>query len=280
MARAYEKYQPELKGSLMRAFQESNPAYWEALQNRPQDIERVREVIANAERELEAMEAHYQETRQERIAQEAADVWEARERDAKYMADPAREVVLNQNSILEEARKRTAQFHEFDKAHLITQANQNIQDVAEFKDRDGTFRKQEEIERMSEAEKETHIKAEIHAAKEKEKEAKFQARKLFASQREQLIETARENGSKQPEQEVSNLYKSMLGETEKQFHRDVHEVFQRYGWDYDKQQVEFYANPEPSDFEQEKHTQTQDIAAEHDIDMDVAVVDMEQDQSE
>jgi len=54
-----------------------------------------------------------------------------------------------------------------------------------------------------------------------------------------LIEEARERGSENPELDVSRAQREVRRRLESSIHRDIHNIYQEFGWDPKKQHVAF-----------------------------------------
>lgn len=257
MAREYEEYSKALRGTLRDQFRKANPEYWEKLQDRPHDVERVQEVLKQAEQQIERIELDYKESRLERIRDESVLVWNARAQMSQKSPQEVQDHVLSTNSVLQQARENVDLMHGYDVHRENEEAQETIQQIVNAEHRNPTYKSNEEIETMSDTDKEKSFKAEIHAAIQSRKTAEYQARKLFSSTREEMISTARENGSETPEQDVKGMYRGTMQNIESQCHRDIHEVFERYGWEYDKQNVSFQATVSEQEIDQAEHTGTE-----------------------
>jgi len=255
----YDEFHEELKGTLQSEFEKQNPKYWNDLQGRPRDIERARAIAGHTDDAEKVLDRNYEDERQDRISNHAIKVWHERSAMLGEVAEPVGQYIMTDQSILEEARKRADTEHQNDIAVVRRAENGAIQDVADGRHLEGKSSNQEEIKVMTEVEKKTHFKAEIHSAVDNSKQARIQAHKLFNNHetRDELIEKARENGSEHPEQDVQKLYHLALNDVDKQLHKDIHATFEKYGFDYDKKEVEFYTNPEPD--EQENNGQNYEI---------------------
>ena len=240
MPRRYERFTADLQGAARRAFEEANPGYWKTLQGRAGDIERVRRVEAHTEKTIRELEEEYQETRQDRIGRMALEVFEERIAVVPGYDTPIHEDRLSQTSILKEARKRVDLAHEGDLEAVRENSREAIRTLA-FNDHPEDTK---EGHTMSDQAREHHFKAAIHKAVEDAAEARNQARRLFAKNREVLIEEARTDGSEAPEKDVSIAQAQTMRQIDRQEHKDLHAAFLRYGWSRDAQEVEFHARDE------------------------------------
>lgn len=266
----YDEYRPRLKGSLKSEFSQANPEYWNLLQQRPRDIELARIVIGKAQEVERTLDQTYQATEQARISNHAIAVWEERSSLLSQVEKSAGQYMMSDTSILEEARKRAAHEQEQMRQQIFATRDKDIETIARGDHLIGHTATPQEIETMTDKEKDTHFKAEIHAAIDNAKKARIQASKLFNNPetRNDLIDKARENGSQHPEKDIQNLYRHALNDVDKQHHQEVHAVFEKYGFEYDKKDVEFYTRPEPADFDQS--VADQDIRViDPDIDIEI-----------
>ncbi|MEM7172431.1 MAG: hypothetical protein AAF530_19845 [Pseudomonadota bacterium] len=244
MPRTFQQIQEELKGRLKEAFGQSNPDYWSKLQGRPEDIERVKEVMNHSDDARRILEDNYKEERQERVAAVAIEVWNQRAGQFEYMAPQARAHILAENSILEEARKRAAAAHDQDLSMLNQNQDAAIERLADGDHFYGTTASPQEIAKMTTQEKATHFKAELHKLVDDANEARFQVTKVMNNERERILKEAEENGSEDPTKDVQAFQRSMYKGVQDKLHGDVHQLCVKYGYDTDRKEVAFLASPE------------------------------------
>jgi len=185
---------------------------------------------------------------QERVEKETLKIYD--ERSAPH-PHPKWEIadLYSEGSIHEEAIRRVKE----QIAHEQAQKEQS-RNVTNNVPQDERPSEKERIAAMPDEEKQKHFKAEIHKAVETAKTAREQARKIFYNDRERLIEEARNNGSQEPEKDVSIAQRKINRDIDQQEHRDIHAVFEKHGWDYDKQSVSF--SEEDRNEPQPNHDQT------------------------
>lgn len=91
----------------------------------------------------------------------------------------------------------------------------------------------------SENTRESHFKGDLHKAIDAAQTARRQASRSYMQRREELLEQARTMGSETPERDVARVQAAILKEIDRKEHRDVHAVFEKYGWEREKRQVNF-----------------------------------------
>ena len=111
---------------------------------------------------------------------------------------------------------------------------------------------------MSEQERATHFKAEVHKLIEDSNEARFQVSKMFNNERVRLLEEAKQNGSEKPLEDVIALRNSMYNAVQDKLHGDFHKLCLDYGYSKDHQQVQFFAEQEELGLQPRQETQAQD----------------------
>ncbi|MEM9421697.1 MAG: hypothetical protein AAF986_04185 [Pseudomonadota bacterium] len=259
MARPYSEYRESDKGKLQTAFIQSNPEYWAKLLQQPDQIERVKELRELTDDLRWELEEKYQEGRQERIAEKAVDVWNERVKQLDYIAPHAAAHLMAETSILEEARQRVSAEHERNLQRLQDNEREAIEEITDQETASIHPPTKEEIATMSDQQKDTHFKAELHKLIDDANEARFQTSKLANSQRQALLEEAQKNGSQDPQGDVKTVINGMYKSVQDKLHGDVHALCVKYGYDADRKQVEFYADqsnaeldlePQQNDYDQ------------------------------
>ena len=240
MARKFEEFHDDNKGNLVEAFKDANPDYWAKLQRSPQDIERVREILKFTDQTTEQWKEEQNETRKLRIAEEAIKIFEERTGQKPTPKSPGGVINLASESIFEEARKRIEK-REQGEIETIQQDGLKAVNIAA----NISEQKKEKLE-MSEEEK-THFKADLHKAVDDAQKARTQSRRLFFQERENLIEEAKLAGSQEPEKDVGIAQAKIMGNIDRQEHKDIHTVFETYGWERGKSAVEFQEGQETNE---------------------------------
>ena len=244
MARKLEDIEGEEKGELKKEFEVQNPAYWDALQNRPEDIVRVRKVLAHTQETVEELEADYRETKESRLARQELKVFEERSKQAFVLRTPLDEDRLSKHSIQKEARKREILALMSRLNAVETNGDKAIEAIT-YKDGCPKLQTEERsVANMSAEERATHFKGRVHEAVENAQKARRQASRLFNENREELVDRARASGSENPERDASRAQREIVDGVEKQLHADLHGIFVEAGWDRDHQAVEFMAHQE------------------------------------
>lgn len=239
--RSFTQFRNEEAGALKKEFEKSNPEYWAQIQGRSQDIERAKEVIKHTNDAQRILIENFREERTERIAQMAVEVWKERAQHHDYVAPHVAAYLMAENSVLQEAAKRVDEDHRQDLAALKKNEAEAIGRIAEGKHpQDQSFSKKE-IEAMTDQEKQTHFKAEVHKLIDASNEARFQVSKMMNNERERLLEEAKENGSENPQDDLKALQSSMYKAVKDKLHGDFHALCLKYGYSADQQHVAFYA---------------------------------------
>lgn len=233
MRRPFEQFSDEDKGKLVKAFERENPRCWQVLQSRPDDIDRAMEVLAHTQQTIEELQLEHAETRQDKIGREAIKVFQERSGNAHELSGPVVSAVLSEGAILEEARNRIAIREEAELEAIRVNGNRAVEIIADISE------DREELN-MSEIEKEGHFKADLHKAVDDAQKSRNQARRLFVQERDQLLEEASAIGSEAPEKDVSKAYGQTMRDIDRQEHKDIHAVFEDYGWERGKKTVEFH----------------------------------------
>ena len=257
MRRPFEQYQSEEKGALKNAFDQSNPEYWEKLQGRPQDIERAKEIIDHTEEAIRIVEENYREERQERVAKIAVEVWNERTRHYDHLVPHTRADLFSENSILSEARRRCDEQHRKDLANIQNNQKVSVQQLADGEQLYGQTTSTEEIAKMTDQQKKTHFKAELHKLIDDSSEARFQVSKIMNNERDRMLKEAKESGSQDPYKDVQGFQSRMYRDVQEKLHGDIHALCIKYGYEVDRQQVEFHANPENKSTEHVQDGETQ-----------------------
>lgn len=244
MPRKYEEYSNTDQNKLVAEFSKQNPEYWSRLQNKPEDIHRVRQILDHTEKAVDELRIEQAETRQMRVGEEAIRVFEERTEFKDFISNDVRSEVLSSSSLLEEARKRVGEQEKSE----IADIHKNGETAAKFV---ANMQEEEKGYDMSENEQK-HFKADLHKAVDTAQKARYQATKLFIQEREQLIETAKDQGSETPEKDVSIARRQTMDDVDRQEHKDIHAVFESYGWERGKRAVEFSGVDESNDPSPEK----------------------------
>jgi len=87
--------------------------------------------------------------------------------------------------------------------------------------------------------REATLKNDVHRAINDAQAARRQASRTYSATRERLIEQAEATGSKDPERDAAQVHAMMLRNIDRRMHRDVHAVFEKYGWSREQPHVEF-----------------------------------------
>lgn len=247
MARPYRQYVDEEKGTAKEAFNKHFSDVLGKLHNRPQDFERVQKIQAHSENARQILNETFQEERQERVSKMAVEVWGERSRKYFHYPEHIRIQMMMEHSILDEARNRVDRQHDLDLKAITKNESEAIERVVNTKSVSYKPDSTKEIAKMSEQEKQTHLKAEMHKLAEDAREARYQVSMLVNSTRETMLEEARNNGAEDPAGQVKAVVSSMYKGVEDKLHGDIHAAFQKYGYDADHQQVQFLANGEDVD---------------------------------
>ena len=242
MARKYEEFEEAEKGELKAEFTNQNPDYWEALQGRPEDIARAREILAHTKETVKELEADYRETKEQRLARQELKVFEERAKQTFVLGTPIDEDRLSRSSVAREARKREVLALKGRVNAVERNGEQAIREIVHKNCNPNSQAKERSVETMSAQERVTHFKGKIHEAIENANKARAQARRLYAQNREELIDKARTDWSDNPERDVALAQREILQAVDKQLHVDIHGVFEEAGWDRDHQDVEFAAH--------------------------------------
>ena len=262
MPRPHEKFSEEERGKLISDFKQANPDYWEKLQGRARDIERARRIIDHTSDAHSLMEGDHRQEKPGRIASEAAEVWRERTVLAGYLPHHVRAHVLAENSIVKEAERRVEAQYEAERAGLFENRETAIRRIADGEHLREQSISEEEIKTMTEQQKATHFKAELHKLVDNANEAKFQVSKIVNNERARMLEEARANGSDNPTEDVKALQSSMYKGVQDKLHGDIHALCVRYGYDADRQQVEFLADAQDNEIEEAVAPEVQNEAGE------------------
>ncbi len=243
--RSFEEFHHGESGALKREFGKSNPDYWTQLQGRPDDIARARQIIAHTKEAESVLIESFQEEREQRIAEMAVEVWKDRTKQHHYVAPEVAAHLMSESSIREEAAKRVDEIHQRDLANLRDNETESLARIAEGKHQRGQVASQKEIENMTEQEKATHFKAELHKLVDDSNEARVQVSKIMNQERARMIQEAKDRSAEDPIKEVSAFQGRMYRDVQDKLHGDIHALCVKYGYSADQQQVAFYAeNPE------------------------------------
>lgn len=242
MSRTYEEFFAEEQGKLKEEFDKSNPEYWRKLQSNPRGIERVQQIRKQTEDTIDELKQEHRETRQMRIGAEAVKIFEERTARGNGPKSPAGAEPLSSETILTEASQRIADQEAQEVEAIAQNGEEAIRRSAGISEKQ-TPDNHKEGPRMSGTEQ-THFKAELHKAVDAAQQARTQSRKLFYQERENLIEEARRNGSQEPQKDVSIAQRQILTDIDRQEHKDIHAVFEKYGWERSKRSVAFHEHQE------------------------------------
>lgn len=237
MARTFEEYSEDEKGKLKRAMERVNPDYYSRVRGNTDALKRIQSVVEQGMKLREQRETSHIEARNERTKLEADAVRREREAFLDSVTPETRIHLMSHDAILSEARKRVRILEQQELDAIDTSVNESAKRIAE-QTNPTTIKENDE---MSEQTKRSHLKADIHQLCDKADEARFQAAKLLNSQRSALIAAARENGSFDPEGDFRSLQRSQYRDISKQLHSDIHAAFKSYGYEADRQEIEFHA---------------------------------------
>lgn len=241
MARPYEEYSSEDKGHLKKVFDQINPDFWAKLQNHPDAIDNLKDVLADAEELRADIEQSQIEQRRTRIETAKLSIRSEREESTQNVSPHVREHLLSHDAILHEAHREVRLQEETELSQIDQFVEDNARAIAANALSQQTI-SQKEIANMSEQETETHIVKEMHKLANDAREARFQVSKLVASTREHMLEEARANGAADPAAQVKSVIASMYKGVEDKHHSDIQRTFEKYGYDKEHQQVRFFAN--------------------------------------
>lgn len=233
MARNYDEFHEDNKGTLVDEFQTANPEYWAKLQSNPEGVRHVREILQFTEETVTQWKDEQSETFRMRVAEEAVKVFEERTNQKLTPQSPGGVINLSSESLLEEARKRVISSDRREQEAIEQQGLVAVNIAANISEK-----KMEEL-KMSE-EEQTHFKADLHKAVDTAQKARTQSRRLFFQERENLIDEAKAAGSQQPEKDVGQAQAKIMADIDRQEHKDIHTVFETYGWERSKRAVEFH----------------------------------------
>lgn len=241
MPRSFEKMADALRGSARAAFERANPRFWGELRGQLDAVLRARSVLDEGERMKAALVEGYEATRHEKIAAEVLLIAEERSRERPELR-PEHAAHNGEASLTEEAKRRVGLRFRADMKGVQEVTSQMIEElksaVSEGRSVDMDT-KIEEGPAEETMEREKHFKARVHEALEKFQTARSQATRTFYNERERLIEEARERGSENPELDVSRAQREVRRRLEASIHRDIHDIYQEFGWDPKKQHVAF-----------------------------------------
>jgi hypothetical protein len=238
MARRFEEFYKAEKGTLTAEFQKQNPDYFSALQSRPEDLRRVVKILEHTEETVKAHELEQKEIHQMRVGEEAVRIFEERAEHLGLVADEVKADIISSPSLLEEARKRITELEKSEIQDIRKNGETAAKVISEMaiSHQKGHMMSEEEMK---------HFKAELHEAVDTAQKARTQASKIFYNERENLIEQAKAAGSQEPEKDVGSAQAEIKRNIDKQEHKDIHAVFEKYGWERGKKAVEFKDGPEP-----------------------------------
>jgi Zn finger protein HypA/HybF involved in hydrogenase expression len=266
MRRPYAQYREDEKGRLQEAFQASNPPYFDKLQGRTADHDRIKAIIEHTKEEQAILEENFKDERQARIQAVAVEVGQERLDKLEYLPPHVRTQMLAKNSILQEARKRVDEAHDRDLQALKAEGTRAIEQIADGQHLRGQSFSKEEIEKMTTQERDTHFKAEAHKVFDDCREARFQVSKTMNTERDRMIEEAKENGSDNPMEDVKSFQARMYKDVDEKLHKDFHALCLKYGYDPEHQQVQFDLNKNDQATGQNQEADEHHIAPEQTLD--------------
>lgn len=257
MPRAYDDYVEEDEGKLKQAFDRANPDYWQKIQGNQDAIDNLQDVLADAEDLRADIEQTQSEQRRTRIEDAQKSIREEMEASTYNVSPYVREHLLSHDTILHEARKQVSLQEKSELSKVDQFVEGNARKIAEQALSNSP--PQKEISSMSEQEKQTHLKAEIHKAIDNSVNARKQVGMTMIRERERMLQEAKENGSSDPKTDVKIVQKAMYDSVDEKLHKDIHAAFSRYGYDADHKQVAFIA--EAGEYERMEETQPQEEEA-------------------
>ena len=263
MARPYEEYFDEDKGKVKAAFLNINPEYWATVQGDSTALDNLKDILEDVEKLRSDIKAFHQENRPTRIEEAQKSIRADMEASTQNVCAETRDHLLSHDFILSEALKKVRLQEEAELSKIDQFIDENARDIAEQALSQPPS--PQEISQMSDQEKHSHLKAEIHDAIDNSVKARMQVGMTMNRERERMIEEAKQNGSQDPQSDVKTLQKAMYDSVDEKLHKDIHAVFVKYGYDADHKQVSFIAESGEYHGMEEAETVDANVTEEADI---------------
>lgn len=236
---AEQEKKPERNGPsvLTDIFEQAEPSHWADLHTDPQKVEDAAALYRQVSEIEREMEERFEHIHLSRLRDQVPIEKMTRKSQAESLPDETRDEFLSSQNVLRQAQQNTQSDYESQRHSLRQVRDEAVRHLAEEATQPQS--RKEMIADMSDQEKATHFKADIHKALDESQTARTQARRLFAQERSNLIDAAKNQGSQNPERDVGIAHAKTLQKIDRDEHKKIHAVFEEYGWERGQTQVSF-----------------------------------------
>ncbi|MEP2759002.1 MULTISPECIES: hypothetical protein [Alphaproteobacteria] len=252
MAKKFEELHEENLDRAARAFRGANPLVLEKLQGNLEALQQAGRLFQERAEAREALGADLARARSLRIADMVVLVYDEHGAATPPTLDAhfGNAMGIRQNSYREEAARRVDRESAEQLSAFDLETNRLVQELIAKSQTVETAASENDVSGKSDAQLEgverpdgftpDRFKASVHAVHEDAEKAENQLQRLFTNDRQTLIDEAVRHGSDNPRSEVALTYRETMERIRALEERDVHALFEQYGWNRTERKELFY----------------------------------------